>query len=108
MTQSRLKVMLLLALALFVSLAVGTARAQTASTEQIPNHPALSDRFAFQLGAFYAKTTTQASLAPAGGGAAVAIDFESALGLRTMPWSASEDFSGECPSVGGSRWSTSR
>ena len=82
MTQSRLKVMLLLALALFVSLAVGTARAQTASTEQIPNHPALSDRFAFQLGAFYATTTTQASLAPAGGGAAVAIDFESALGLE--------------------------
>ena len=82
MTQSRLKVMLLLALTLFVSLAVATARAQTASTEQIPNHPALSDRFAFQLGAFYATTTTQASLAPAGGGAAVAIDFESALGLE--------------------------
>jgi len=81
-TQSRLKVMLLLALALFVSLAVATARAQTASTEPIPNHPALSDRFAFQFGAFYAKTTTQASLAPAGGGAAVAIDFESALGLE--------------------------
>jgi len=74
--------MLLLALALFVSLAVATARAQTASTEPIPNHPALNDRFGFQLGAFYAKTATQASLGGAAGGAGVAIDFESALGLE--------------------------
>ena len=80
-TKSRFRVMLLLALALFASLAVATARVEAASTEAVPDHPALNDRFAFQLGAFYANTSTQASLSGAAGGGGVAVDFESALGL---------------------------
>jgi len=87
-TQSRFGVMLLLALTLFASLAVATARAQTTSTEAIPNHPALSDRFAFQLGGYYFRTTTQAALAGPSGGGGVAVDFESALGLEERNWGA--------------------
>jgi len=81
-TKSRFGVMLLLALSVFASMAVGTARAQTASTEAIPNHPALTDRFIIDLGVFYSRTSTQASLTGAAGGVGVAIDFESALGLE--------------------------
>jgi len=74
--------MLLLALTAFVSLAVATGRAEAASTEVIPNHPALNDRFIFDLGAFYSKSSTQAALTGSAGGGGVAIDFESALGLE--------------------------
>lgn len=42
MTQSRYGVMLLLALGVFASLSVVTARAEAASTEAAPNHPALN------------------------------------------------------------------
>ncbi len=85
-TQSRFGVMLLLALTLFASLAVATARAQTASTEAIPNHPALSDRFAFQLGGYYASDHHSGGAGGTRGGGGVAIDFESALGLEERPW----------------------
>ncbi len=81
MTKSRFGVMLLLALSVFASLAVATARAQTASTEAISNHPALNDRFVIELGAFYSRTATQAGLTGPSGGAGVAIDFEKSLGL---------------------------
>src|SRR5262245_16200159 len=54
------------------------ARAQT---EAIPNHPALTDRFRIELGGFYSKSSTQASLGPSGGGTGVVIDFEDAPGL---------------------------
>jgi len=74
--------MLLLALGVFASLAVVTARAEAASTEVIPTHPALNDRFIFDLGAFFSKSSTQASLTGSSGGAGVAVDFESALGLE--------------------------
>ena len=82
MTKSRLGAMLLLALTVFVSLAVMTSRAEAASTEVIPTHPALNDRFIFDLGAFFSKSSTQASLTGSSGGAGVAVDFESALGLE--------------------------
>ena len=74
--------MLLLALTVFVSLAVMTSRAEAASTEVIPTHPALNDRFIFDLGAFFSRSSTQASLTGSSGGAGVAVDFESALGLE--------------------------
>jgi len=78
--------MLLLVLSVFPSLTVVTARAEAASTEAIPSHPALNDRFSFELGAFYFQTSTQAGLSGANGGGGVAVDFESALGLEDRNW----------------------
>lgn len=86
MTQSRSAVLLLLAWSLFASLTVATARVEAASPEVIPNHPALNDRFIFDLGAFYFQTSTQASLSGPAGGGGVAVDFESALGLEDRNW----------------------
>lgn len=86
MTQSRFGVMLLVALTVFVSLSVATARAQTASMEAAPRHPALNDRFTLELGGFYFQTSTQASLSGSSGGAGVIIDFENALGLEERNW----------------------
>jgi len=85
-TKSRLGAMSLLALTVFVSLSVVTARTEAASTEAAPNHPALNDRFAIELGGFYFRTSTQASLSGSSGGAGIAIDFESALGLEERNW----------------------
>ncbi len=86
--KTRFGVMWLLALTLFASLAVATAQAQTASTEAVPNHPALNDRFVFELGGFYFQTATQASLTGPNGGGGVVIDFEDALGLEDRNWGA--------------------
>lgn len=61
------------------SLVVATARAQTEAT---PNHPALNDKFSFELGGFYSKSATQASLGPSTGGVGVVVDFENTLGLE--------------------------
>jgi hypothetical protein len=78
---------MLLVLGMFASLAVATGRAEAASTaEVIPNHPALNDRFSFDLGGFYFQTSTQASLAGSSGGGGVFIDFENALGLEERNW----------------------
>jgi hypothetical protein len=85
MTRSRLGTVLLLALAMCVSLAATTARAQT---ETIPNHPALTDKFSFELGGFYSRASTAASLGPSTGGTAVVIDFENTLGLQDRNLSA--------------------
>jgi hypothetical protein len=71
----------LAAFAIVASLVGATARAQTA-LETIPSHPALSDRFSFELGGFYSRSSTQASLGPPGGGSGVAVDFENTLGLK--------------------------
>ena len=88
MTKSRFGVMLLLALTLFASLAVATGRAEAASTEAIPSHPALTDRFVFELGAYYSKASTAASLGPSSGGTGVVVDFENTLGLEDRNVSA--------------------
>jgi hypothetical protein len=58
-----------------------TAAAAPAETETIPSHPLFSDRFIFELGGFYARSSTQASLSTAGGGGGVIVDFEDAFGL---------------------------
>ena len=81
-TKSRFGVMWLLALSVFASLAVATGRAEAAETEAVPNHPALNDRFSLELGAYYSKANTSASLGPSGGGTGVVVDFENTLGLE--------------------------
>jgi hypothetical protein len=86
--------MLLLGCVMFVLLTASQARAQTASTETIPNHPALSDKFVFELGGYYSTSATAASLGPSGGGTGVVVDFENTLGLEDQNWSA----------VGGFMW----
>jgi hypothetical protein len=65
-----------------------TAQTAPAQTETIPNHPALTDRFNFELGGFYSRSSTQASLAPPAGGVAVIVDFENTLGLDERNLSA--------------------
>jgi len=72
-------------LAMCASLTAATARAQT---EAVPNHPTLTDRFSFELGAFYSRSSTQASLGPASGGVGVVVDFENTLGLEERNLSA--------------------
>jgi len=87
-TKSRFGVMVLLALSVSASLALATGRAEAASTEAIPSHPALTDRFVFELGAYYSKASTAASLGPSGGGTGVVVDFENTLGLEDRNVSA--------------------
>jgi len=81
MNWSRFRGMLLLALTMIALLTVAAARAQAASPEVIPNNPALTDRYRFELGVFYSRSSTQASLGPSGGGTGVVVDFEDTLGL---------------------------
>jgi|SRR5262245_15909879 len=71
---------ILLALIAGAALASMSAPAR-AQTEAIPNHPALTDRFRIELGGFYSRSSTQASLGPSGGGTGVVVDFEETLGL---------------------------
>lgn len=71
----------LVGLALLSSSTVLAARAQAASTEAVPNHPYLRDRFVFELGGFYSKNNTNASLSPSAGGVGAIVNFEEALGL---------------------------
>lgn len=62
------------------------AAARTPQEPTIPNHPALSDRFFFGVGAFLATGTTTARLdSPSGVG--TSIDFEDVLGLNETEWS---------------------
>jgi hypothetical protein len=85
MIRSRFITVLLLLLASSGWLAATTAQAQT---ETIPNHPALTDKFAFELGGFFSRASTQASLGPSTGGAGVIVDFENTLGLDDRNLSA--------------------
>jgi hypothetical protein len=67
---------------------VGSAYAQATAAEAIPSHPALSSRFVFELGGFYSRSSTQASLGPSSGGTGVIVDFENTLGLDDRNLSA--------------------
>lgn len=60
---------------------VASIRVEAAASEAVPNHPLLSDRFSFELGVYYPKSSTDASLGPSSGGAGVSVDFEDTLGL---------------------------
>ena len=64
--------------ATLASLASATVRAQAGA---IPDNPVLNDRFTFELGGFYSRSSTQASLGPPAGGTGVIVDFENTLGL---------------------------
>lgn len=75
-------------LAALLALTSAAASAQGVSTETIPNHPALSDKFRFELGGFYSRSSTQASLGPSSGGTGVVVDFENTLGLEDRNLSA--------------------
>lgn len=88
MSRSRIAALSLVSAALVASWAIGTAHAQTGSTEAIPTHPALTDRFVIELGGFYSRSSTQASLGPSGGGVGVVVDFENTLGLDDRNLSA--------------------
>jgi hypothetical protein len=85
MTRSRFNPVVLLLLAWCGGLTAATAWAQT---EAIPNHPALTDKYTFELGGFYSRSSTQASLGPPAGGTGVIVDFENTLGLDDRNLSA--------------------
>jgi len=74
------------------ALAISALPTAQAQTEAIPNHPALTDKFVFELGGFYSRSSTQASLAPPGGGVGVIVDFENTLGLDERNLSATAGF----------------
>jgi len=82
MTQLRFGTVLLVAFSMFAAVMAGGARAQVATTEAVPNHPALNDRFAFDFGVYYSTASTSASLGPSSGGTGVVVDFESTLGFE--------------------------
>ena len=88
MNRSRFANTLMVVGVLVIGGGIPVARAQTASAEAIPNHPALTSRFSFELGGFYSRSSTQASLGPSGGGTGVVIDFENTLGLDERNLSA--------------------
>lgn len=69
---------------MMLSLVFEPVSAQTVGivTQEItPNHPSLTDRFVIELGGFYSRASTQASLSGAAGGAGAVIDFENTFGL---------------------------
>jgi len=80
--------MSILAAALLLSGTVETAHAQAPAAEPIPNHPALNDRFNFEFGAYFSRSSTSASLGPSSGGIGVVVDFENTLGLEDRNVSA--------------------
>lgn len=88
MTRIRVAAMSIFAAVLLLSGTVGTARAQAAAAESIPSHPALSDRFTFDVGAIFTRSSTSASLGPSSGGTGVVVDFENTLGLDEQNVSA--------------------
>jgi hypothetical protein len=93
-TKLRIATMSILTAALLVLGSVETAHAQATTTEAVPNHPALTDRFVFELGGYYSRSSTQASLGPSSGGTGVVVDFENTLGFEDRNLSA----------IGGFRW----
>jgi hypothetical protein len=72
--------MLLLALVLLF--------AQRAAAQDIPSHPALTDRYYFGVGVFFPKTSTQAQLQNKVSGVGATVDFEQSLDMersKTVP-----------------------
>jgi hypothetical protein len=69
----------------FPVLLVAAAGAQA---QEMPNHPALKDRFYFGAGAFFPSTSTQAQLQSKSTGVGATVDFEQSLDLersKTVP-----------------------
>ena len=72
---------LLVALALLIF-------AQRAAAQEVPSHPALTDRYYFGAGLFFPKTSTQAQLQNNVTGVGASIDFEQSLDMersKTVP-----------------------
>ena len=63
-------------------LLAGCVAAASAAQGDIPEHPALNDRFYLGAGVFFPKTATEAQLTSRTG-AGASIDFEEALGIRS-------------------------
>ena len=69
-------------------LLAGCVAAASAAQGDIPEHPALNDRFYFGAGAFYPKTNTQAQLTSNATGIGTTVDFEESLDMprqKTVP-----------------------
>lgn len=81
MNRSQIRNVLLSLLTASALLMVSNVRAQTTVLEAVPSHPALTSRFFLELGGFYSRSNTQASLGPSTGGTGVVVDFEDTLGL---------------------------
>ena len=70
-----------LILCMATSFTVAAAPVESTATDTMPSTSLLNDRFIFEFGGYYSRSSTQASLSGPGGGAGVAVDFESAFGL---------------------------
>jgi len=67
---------------------LATITLAAAASDEMPDHPALRDRFWVGAGAFFPQTTTSAQLSSTRSGAGANIDFEDALGMqraKTVP-----------------------
>jgi hypothetical protein len=71
-----------LTLGMAAAFTAAAAPAETAATETIPSHPMFSDKFLFEFGGYYARTSTGASLSGPGGGVGAIVDFEDAFALE--------------------------
>ena len=71
-----------LILGIATAFTAAAATAETTATETIPSHPSLNDRFVFEFGGYYSRSSTQASLSGSGGGVGTIVDFENTLGLE--------------------------
>jgi hypothetical protein len=83
---------MLVVFAMFTAMLATGTYAQTGATESIPSHSLLTDRFAFEIGAQYSRSTTSASLGPTSGGTGVVVDFEDTLGLEERNWIGTAGF----------------
>jgi hypothetical protein len=73
---------------LILLLALVLLFAQRAAAQDIPSHPALTDRYYFGVGVFFPKTSTQAQLQNKVSGVGATIDFEQSLDMersKTVP-----------------------
>lgn len=71
-----------LLLGMATAFTAAAAPAETSATETIPNFPLLGDKFVFEFGGYYPRTSTAASLSGSGGGVGVVVDFEDAFALE--------------------------
>jgi len=71
-----------LTLGMAAAFTAAAALAETVATETIPSHPMFSDKFLFEFGGYYPRTSTQASLSGSAGGVGAVVDFENAFGLE--------------------------
>ncbi len=81
MSRSRVSILFVSGVVLSTLLPFAAARAETASADAIPSHPALNDDFTFVIGLYAPRSAVNALVTPSGGGTGVGVDFENTLGL---------------------------